>query len=286
MRAAASATPGPSCAAGCTCCVSRHRWQAARCYWPAHGTAQITAVAVYSANLSALFGTSALYYRGTWECPSRPAGQNRGVSVQVETICSTPLRSQVRRFESFWGHTADLFPSSRPASADRTLPVGSKLPQGDDHLTISAPFFAGCVVPSPAGFTAGPAAETGCVRAELVLGRFPRPGHEGRGGGQGLAGAAQLDAAGQCPAPVDETEQAEQDRQGDRAEAGAGAQHHAERDRDQPPKMNIARVPPGSPTWKAAENVRLRIPLPADPARSTPACARAVVTAQPAPLAG
>jgi hemolysin III len=32
----------------------------------AHGAAQITATAVYSASLSALFGTSALYHRGTW----------------------------------------------------------------------------------------------------------------------------------------------------------------------------------------------------------------------------
>ena len=32
----------------------------------AHGAAQITAAAVYSASLSALFGTSALYHRGTW----------------------------------------------------------------------------------------------------------------------------------------------------------------------------------------------------------------------------
>ena len=32
----------------------------------AHGAAQITAAAVYSASLSALFGTSALYHRGAW----------------------------------------------------------------------------------------------------------------------------------------------------------------------------------------------------------------------------
>jgi hemolysin III len=32
----------------------------------AHGPAQVTAVVVYSASLSALFGTSALYHRGTW----------------------------------------------------------------------------------------------------------------------------------------------------------------------------------------------------------------------------
>jgi hemolysin III len=32
----------------------------------AHGAAQITAAVVYSASLSALFGTSALYHRGTW----------------------------------------------------------------------------------------------------------------------------------------------------------------------------------------------------------------------------
>jgi hemolysin III len=32
----------------------------------AHGGAQITAAAIYSASLSALFGTSALYHRGTW----------------------------------------------------------------------------------------------------------------------------------------------------------------------------------------------------------------------------
>src|ERR1700722_7982417 len=32
----------------------------------AHGAAQITAVAVYSASVTALFGASALYHRGTW----------------------------------------------------------------------------------------------------------------------------------------------------------------------------------------------------------------------------
>ena len=32
----------------------------------AHGAAQVTAVAVYAASLSALFGTSALYHRGRW----------------------------------------------------------------------------------------------------------------------------------------------------------------------------------------------------------------------------
>jgi hemolysin III len=32
----------------------------------AHGAVQLAAVAVYSASLSALFGTSALYHRGTW----------------------------------------------------------------------------------------------------------------------------------------------------------------------------------------------------------------------------
>jgi hemolysin III len=32
----------------------------------AHGATQVTAVAVYSASLSALFGASALYHRGTW----------------------------------------------------------------------------------------------------------------------------------------------------------------------------------------------------------------------------
>ena len=37
----------------------------------AHGAAQITAAAVYSASLSALFGTSALYHRGTWTAPWR-----------------------------------------------------------------------------------------------------------------------------------------------------------------------------------------------------------------------
>ena len=32
----------------------------------AHGAAQLTAAAVYSSSLTALFGTSALYHRGTW----------------------------------------------------------------------------------------------------------------------------------------------------------------------------------------------------------------------------
>jgi hemolysin III len=37
----------------------------------AHGGAQITAALVYSASLSALFGTSALYHRGTWSAVTR-----------------------------------------------------------------------------------------------------------------------------------------------------------------------------------------------------------------------
>jgi len=52
-------------------------WLHLLCFWAslaggavllvrAHGAAQITAAAVYSASLSALFGTSALYHRGTW----------------------------------------------------------------------------------------------------------------------------------------------------------------------------------------------------------------------------
>jgi hemolysin III len=52
-------------------------WLHLMCFWAslaggalllgrAHGGEQITAVAVYSASLSALFGTSALYHRGTW----------------------------------------------------------------------------------------------------------------------------------------------------------------------------------------------------------------------------
>jgi hemolysin III len=52
-------------------------WLHLMCFWAslaggallldrAHGGAQITAAAIYSASLSALFGTSALYHRGTW----------------------------------------------------------------------------------------------------------------------------------------------------------------------------------------------------------------------------
>jgi hemolysin III len=52
-------------------------WLHLMCFWVslaggalllarAHGATQITAIAVYSASLSALFGTSALYHRGTW----------------------------------------------------------------------------------------------------------------------------------------------------------------------------------------------------------------------------
>jgi hemolysin III len=52
-------------------------WLHVLCFWAAlaggvvllaraHGPAQVTAVAVYSASLSALFGTSALYHRGNW----------------------------------------------------------------------------------------------------------------------------------------------------------------------------------------------------------------------------
>ena len=52
-------------------------WLHLLCFWASlaggalllartHGAAHITAAAVYSASLSALFGTSALYHRGTW----------------------------------------------------------------------------------------------------------------------------------------------------------------------------------------------------------------------------
>ncbi|MGD0704478.1 MAG: hemolysin III family protein [Trebonia sp.] len=37
----------------------------------AHGAAQVAAAAVYSASLAALFGTSALYHRGTWSAAWR-----------------------------------------------------------------------------------------------------------------------------------------------------------------------------------------------------------------------
>ena len=46
-------------------------------------------------------------------------------------------------------------------------------------------------------------------------------------GVQGRAGPAQLDALDEHPDPADEVEQAEHLREGDRADAGAGAQHHA-----------------------------------------------------------
>jgi len=57
-------------------------WLHLLCFWPslaggalllarAHGTAQIAA-AVYSASLSGLLGTSALYHRGTWSGAWRP----------------------------------------------------------------------------------------------------------------------------------------------------------------------------------------------------------------------
>jgi hemolysin III len=52
-------------------------WLHLLCFWAAlaggvvlldraHGPAQVTAIAVYAASLCALFGTSALYHRGTW----------------------------------------------------------------------------------------------------------------------------------------------------------------------------------------------------------------------------
>jgi hemolysin III len=58
-------------------------WLHLLCFWAslaggallltrAHGTAQVTAAAVYSASLSALFGTSSLYHRGTWTAAWRP----------------------------------------------------------------------------------------------------------------------------------------------------------------------------------------------------------------------
>jgi hemolysin III len=57
-------------------------WLHLLCFWPSlaggalllartHGTAQIAA-AVYSASLSGLLGTSALYHRGTWSGAGRP----------------------------------------------------------------------------------------------------------------------------------------------------------------------------------------------------------------------
>jgi hemolysin III len=57
-------------------------WLHLLCFWAslagglllisrAHGGAQITAALVYSASLSALFGTSALYHRGTWTAVTR-----------------------------------------------------------------------------------------------------------------------------------------------------------------------------------------------------------------------
>jgi hypothetical protein len=36
------------------------------------------------------------------------------------------------------------------------------------------------------------------------------------------------------PSPVDHAERAEQQRESERTDVGAGAEHHAERDRDQP----------------------------------------------------
>jgi hemolysin III len=57
-------------------------WLHLLCFWAslaggalllarAHGGAQIAAAIVYSASLSALFGTSALYHRGTWSAAMR-----------------------------------------------------------------------------------------------------------------------------------------------------------------------------------------------------------------------
>jgi hemolysin III len=57
-------------------------WLHLLCFWAslaggallvarAHGGAQVTAVLVYSASLSALFGTSAAYHRGTWSAVTR-----------------------------------------------------------------------------------------------------------------------------------------------------------------------------------------------------------------------
>jgi hemolysin III len=57
-------------------------WLHLLCFWAslaggglllarAHGGAQLAAVIVYSASLSALFGTSALYHRGTWTAATR-----------------------------------------------------------------------------------------------------------------------------------------------------------------------------------------------------------------------
>src|SRR5271166_2634313 len=51
---------------------------------------------------------------------------------------------------------------------------------------------------------------------------------------QGVAGPAQLDALHDRIDPLDQVEQTEQQREGDRAHAGVGEQHHAERDRGQP----------------------------------------------------
>ena len=51
-----------------------------------HGAARITAVAIYSASVSALFGISALYHRGTWTEAGRPTTYDHANRVFKETL--------------------------------------------------------------------------------------------------------------------------------------------------------------------------------------------------------
>src|SRR3984957_4630323 len=55
----------------------------------AHGAAQVTAVAVYSASVSALFGISALYHRGTWTDAGRRRLQRLGHAMIFFLIAGT-----------------------------------------------------------------------------------------------------------------------------------------------------------------------------------------------------
>src|SRR5213595_1323791 len=76
-----------------------------------------------------------------------------------------------------------------------------------------------------------------CDGRAIGSGRRGFPWREG--GADGLAGLAQLDALHERPDAVDQVVQAEQQRQGDRADTRA-------------PRMNSARAPVGSPAAKAA----------------------------------
>src|SRR5258708_7069718 len=63
----------------------------------AHGAARITAVAIYTASVSSMFGVSALYHRGTWTDSWRRRLQRLDHAMIFFLIAGTATRSEERR---------------------------------------------------------------------------------------------------------------------------------------------------------------------------------------------